>query len=314
MARKLKIGISACVIGQKVRFDSGHKNLKFCSEELAQFAEFMPVCPEVGIGLPIPRPTIRQIQCGEEIKVSRPDGTGDVTQDLIDFAKAHSNKCDDLSGFIVCAKSPTCGMERVKVYHQNGQGSESNGIGVFTRQIMQALPLLPVEENGRLNDPILRENFITRVFTYDKWLALKQRTLNKHALIEFHTKQKYLVMSHHYESYKSLGQLLARADLSIQDQAQQYISGLMAALTYQASRKSHANTLQHLQGYFKKHLSSTQRQALAKEISSFREGLTPLLVPISLIKHYLSEYPIQYLSEQSYLSPHPQELKLRYGY
>lgn len=315
MANKLKIGISACVIGQKVRFDKGHKKLYFCSDELSEFAEFKPVCPEVGIGLPIPRPTIRQISQRDTIKVSRPDGNGDVTQALTQYGHDFAiNQCDELDGFIVCAKSPTCGMERVKVYHHHGKGSESTGVGLFTQQIMKHHPLLPVEENGRLNDPIIRENFMIRVFTYQKWRLLKAQGISKHELIQFHSAHKYLVMSHHVESYKALGKLLARSDLELEDQALQYISRLMAALKHHASRKTHANTLQHLQGYFKKQLNSAKRQELALEIAYFREGFTPLLVPLALIHHHLRDYPNAYLSSQVYLNPHPKELRLRYGY
>lgn len=315
MDKKLIIGISACVIGQQVRFDKGHKKLYFCSDELSQFAEFKPVCPEVGIGLPVPRAAIRQISQGDVIKVSRADGSGDVTDALIHFGRNYAlNQCGDLAGFIVCAKSPSCGMERVKVYHQNGKGSESNGVGLFTQQLMALNPLLPIEENGRLNDPVIRENFITRVFTFQHWLDFKSAGLTKHRLLTFHSHYKYLIMSHHIESYKTLGNLLARSDLELEEQANQYIFGLMNALKHHASRKTHTTTLQHLQGYFKKNLSSEKRQELAKEILSFRDGLTPLLVPLALINHHLRDYPNPYLSAQTYLNPHPKELRLRYGY
>ena len=179
MTKKLQIGISACVIGQKVRFDKGHKKLHFCSDELSEFAEFKPVCPEVGIGLPVPRPTIRQISQGDVIKVARLDGSGDVTDALTQFGHDFAvHQCDGLAGFIVCAKSPTCGMKRVKVYHHHGKGSESTGVGIFTQQLMKLNPLLPIEENGRLNDPVIRENFITRVFTFQKWLDLREPLLS----------------------------------------------------------------------------------------------------------------------------------------
>jgi uncharacterized protein YbgA (DUF1722 family)/uncharacterized protein YbbK (DUF523 family) len=312
---RLKIGISACVLGQKVRFDKGHKALHFCTKELSEFADFTPVCPEVGVGLPIPRPTIRQINQGDVITVSRADGTGDVTQALTEFGQTFAaNHHEELSGFIFCAKSPSCGMERVKVYHKNGKGSESNGVGLFAKQVIEANPDLPCEENGRLNDPILRENFMTRAYTYQKWLNLKKTGLTKHKLITFHSEHKYLVMSHHVESYKSLGQLLAQPDVEVEELAKQYISGLMEALSHHATRKSHTNTLQHLQGYFKKHLDTAKKQQLAEEIHSFREGITPLLVPIALINHYLQEFPNEYLASQTYLNPHPKQLRLRYGY
>jgi len=314
MDKKLTIGISACVMGEKVRYDTGHKRSQFCTEELSEFANFKAFCPEVAIGLPIPRPTIRQIIRDNIITVSRPDGSGDVTEQLTAYGKQVAGQISHLSGFIFCAKSPSCGMERVKVHHHHGKGSDSNGIGFFAREVMKANPLLPAEENGRLNDAVIRENFITRVFTYQKWLELKESGLTKHKLIQFHSQQKYLVMSHHIESYRQLGKLLARADIDINEQSDLYISGLMAALKNKASRKSHTNTLHHLQGYFKKQLDAAKRDELTNEIAAYRKGLSPLLVPLTLIKHYLIEFPNEYLAQQAYLNPHPQELRLRYGY
>ncbi|QYJ99033.1 DUF523 and DUF1722 domain-containing protein [Shewanella alkalitolerans] len=314
MKKKLKIGISACVMGEPVRFDRGHKKSGFCMEQLAEFAEFKPVCPEMAIGLPVPRPTIRQIVRDNIITVSRPDGSGDVTQTLKDFGAKAAQNYQDLAGFVFCAKSPSCGMERVKVYHHHGKGSESTGVGIFAEQVMKANPLLPCEENGRLNDPIIRENFTTRIFTYQKWLDLKAEGLTRHKLIQFHSAHKYLVMSHHVESYRELGRLLGRADIGLEEQSERYISGLMQALKHKASRRSHTNTLQHLQGYFKRQLDEHKRRELTQEIAAYREGLSPLLVPLTLIKHYLIEFPNEYLLQQAYLNPHPKELRLRYGY
>lgn len=314
MEKQLTIGISACVMGEKVRFDRGHKKSNFCVEQLGEFAAFKPVCPEVGIGLPIPRPTIRQIIRDNIITVSRPDGSGDVTDALKEFGQKAAKQYDKLSGFVFCAKSPSCGMERVKIYHHHGKGSESTGVGVFAEQVMLANPLLPCEENGRLNDPVIKENFITRIFTYQKWLDLKEAGITKHNLIAFHSEHKYLVMSHHVESYRELGRLLARADMALDDQADAYISGLMTALKHKATRRSHTNTLQHLQGYFKKQLDAAKRKELTEQIADYRDGVTPLLVPLTLIKHYLMEYPNEYLAKQTYLNPHPQALRLRYGY
>jgi uncharacterized protein YbgA (DUF1722 family)/uncharacterized protein YbbK (DUF523 family) len=315
MDKKLTIGISACVMGEKVRYDSGHKRSNFCTEELAQFANFKPFCPEVAIGLPIPRPTIRQIINDNIITVSRPDGSGDVTDALTHYGKTVGDKLSQFSGFIFCAKSPSCGMERVKVHHHHGKGSDSNGVGFFAQQVMKANPLLPVEESGRLNDAVIRENFVTRIFTYQKWLDMQASGVTMHKLIQFHSEQKYLVMSHHIEGYRQLGKLLGGGSgVGLEDLAQQYITGLMAALKHKASRKSHTNTLQHLQGYFKKQLDEAKRQELTEHIDAYRLGLTPLLVPLTLIKHYLMEFPNDYLQQQAYLNPHPQVLRLRYGY
>ncbi|NTS76474.1 DUF1722 domain-containing protein [Catenovulum sp. SM1970] len=314
MSQAIKLGISACVKGEKVRFDSGHKRSHFCVEELGKHVEYKTFCPEVAVGLPVPRPTIRQVRYGDVIKVCRPDGSGDVTDPMVEYGRSVASKISDLSGFIFCAKSPSCGMERVKVYHDHGKGSESIGIGVFAEQIMKANPNLPCEENGRLNDAILRENFVMRVFAYKNWQSLVADGLTKHKMIEFHSQYKYLIMAHDYEGYRELGQLLARADIELAEQADRYITRLMQALKNKASRKSHTNTLMHLQGYFKKQLSKEQKAELSEHIKAFRDGVMPLMGPITLLKHYLREHPKEYLAQQVYFEPYPVELKLRYGY
>ncbi len=309
----ITIGISACVLGQNVRFNGGAKPLAFCLDHLSQYVTFKPFCPEVAIGMPIPRPAIRQIRENGIIKIAQPDGSGDVTQELSDYGKKIAEIAKDFSGFIFCAKSPSCGMERVKIYSTEGKPATPDGIGAFAREIMQANPLLPCEENGRLNDPKLRENFVARVFAYHKWRGLVESGLTIHKLTTFHSEFKYALMSHDLVAYKELGQLLARADLSLNDKAEKYIFGLMKALKIVASRKKHSNTLQHIQGYFSKHLNAEERHELSEVINSYREGMVPLFAPLTLIKHYLLRFPKSYLQKQFYLSPHPAELKLRYS-
>ncbi len=314
MAKKLLIGISACLVGQKVRFDSSSKTSHFCVNEFSDYVEYKSFCPEVAIGLPVPRATIRQIRDGDMIKVSRPDGTGDVTEALSAYGKKVAQLTKNLSGYIFCAKSPSCGMERVKVYRADGKGSTSDGIGAFAKEIMEANPLLPCEENGRLNDAVIRENFVARVFTYQAWQQLIESGLTKHKLTTFHAKYKYTLMSHNLIAYKQLGRLLADTDMPLQVQADTYIAGLMAAMKCKATRKNHANTLQHMQGYFSKHLSAAEKQELMAQIHDYRRGLLPLIAPLTLIKHYLMAFPKQYLAQQFYLNPHPAELKLRYSF
>jgi uncharacterized protein YbgA (DUF1722 family)/uncharacterized protein YbbK (DUF523 family) len=308
------IGISACLIGEKVRFDASNKPSNFCIHELGKHVTYKAYCPEVAVGLPIPRPTIRQIKENDLIKVSRPDGSGDVTEALSAYGKKIASLSNNMSGYVFCAKSPSCGMERVKIYTPDGDPLIADGVGAFAKEIMDANPLLPCEENGRLNDAIIRENFVARVYAYKDWQDLCETGLSKYKLMEFHSRYKYTVMSHDLVLYKKLGQLLARADMSVDDMANEYIHGLMTALKIKATRKKHANTLSHIQGYFSKHLSSSQREELTKQIDAYREGLMPLMVPLTLVKHYLLEHPKEYLAKQSYLNPYPEELKLRYGY
>ena len=309
------IGISACVMGESVRFDTSHKKSDFCMRDFGKHVSYEGVCPEMAIGMGTPRKPIRQIARPQGIVVSYPDGEGDVTQALQTFSDKKSQDMSHLSGFIFCKKSPSCGMERVKVYYEHGKGCEYNGIGVFARTVMENNPLLPCEEDGRLNDMKLRENFIIRVFTYRAWQDMVATGVTKHKLTTFHSKYKYLVMSHHLESYKALGKLLGQSALPVEELANEYIAGLMKALAHMANRKSHANTLFHLQGYFKKVLDKVQKAELVEQIEAYRQGLIPLLVPLTLINHYLrASNDQQYLASQVYLSPYPDDLKLRYGY
>lgn len=312
--KDLNIGISACLIGEKVRFDASNKPSNFCINELGQYVTYKSFCPEVAIGLPIPRPTIRQIKADDIISVARPDGSGDVTEALRAYGKKVAAMTKELSGYVFCAKSPSCGMERVKVYSPEGNALASDGIGVFAQEIMSANPDLPCEENGRLNDPLIRENFVARVYAYKHWQNLVASGLTKHKLTTFHSQYKYTVMSHDLVAYKQLGQLLARADIALEVVAKRYISGLMSALKIKATRKKHANTLAHIQGYFSQHLSANERQELCQQIDAYRKGLVPLFAPLTLIKHYLLQHPKSYLSKQAYLSPYPDELRLRYAY
>jgi uncharacterized protein YbgA (DUF1722 family) len=205
-------------------------------------------------------------------------------------------------------------MERVKEYSPEGNLLSSDGVGLFAKQIMEHNPLLPCEENGRLNDAPLRENFVTRVFVYNQWQQLNNEGLTKHQLFQFHATHKYLLMAHNPVIYKELGRLLGQSTLPLEELAQEYISGLMTGLKQRATKKSHCNTLQHLLGYFKKELTSEQKQELLEQIEGYRKGLLPLLAPLTLFKHYLREFPKPYLQSQSYFDPYPMELRLRYGY
>ncbi|MGC9422813.1 MULTISPECIES: YbgA family protein [Vibrio] len=311
----IRVGISACVLGERVRFDAGHKVSHFVTQELSPFFDFVPVCPEVGMGLPVPRPTIRLVADEQRIAlVETKDASRDHTEALLQYThkKIDHLQSQALCGYIVCAKSPTCGMERVKVYRDHG--AEKNGVGLYTEQLMQRMPWLPVEEDGRLNDPVLRENFITRVFClHDFYQSLGDNpTAGK--VVDFHSRYKLTLMAHHPTSYQRLGRLVANvAQYQLADFIQEYRLELMQALTFRASRKNQTNVLMHIQGYFKRSLTSSQKAELAQVIDEYRRGLLPLLAPLTLIKHYLAMYPDAYLSQQRYLNPHPQELKLRYG-
>ncbi|QIL86727.1 DUF523 and DUF1722 domain-containing protein (plasmid) [Vibrio sp. HDW18] len=311
----LKIGVSACLLGAKVRFDGGHKISRFITDELARYAEFVSVCPEMGMGLPVPRPTLRLISENQRIRlVETKDGVRDHTEALENYAQHKIAELSDskLCGYIVCAKSPSCGMERVKVYKNNG--SEKEGVGIYTRILLEKMPWLPVEEDGRLHDPVLCENFITRIYCLHDFYTHLGDAASAKKVVDFHSRYKLMLMAHHPQSYQMLGQLVAQVkQYSLETFIQQYRLGLMQALTQRASRKNNTNVLMHLQGYFKRVLNPLQKAELSQVIESYRIGELPLLAPLTLLKHYLVLYPDAYLAQQRYLNPYPAELKLRYG-
>ncbi|MFD2178209.1 YbgA family protein [Veronia pacifica] len=315
---KFKLGVSACVIGEKVRFDRGHKRSSFVCRELSEFAEFVPVCPEVAIGLPVPRPTIRLLDHDNEIRlVDTKDNDIDHTQKMITFSETKATHLSEqeLCGYVVCAKSPTCGMERVKVYRENGYvAAEKIGVGLYTKALMEKMPWLPIEEDGRLNDPVLKENFVFRAFALRDLYDAMADGITKRAIIEFHSRYKLVLMAHCPKEYRALGQFVARvADHDIKEFFFEYRTRLMQALAFRASRKNNTNVLMHLQGYFKRSLDKKQKAELAELILAYRKGEMPLLVPLTLINHHLTMHPDAYIAKQKYLKPYPDSLRLRYG-
>lgn len=308
----IKVGISACLLGDEVRFDGGHKRSVFCTDELGRHVEFVKLCPEVGIGMPVPRPTIRLEQHNGEARAVVPKTGEDVTEKLIAFADRAQPHISQVSGYVLCAKSPSCGMERVKLYNPDNGHAQKAGEGIFAAQLRQRYPALPLEEDGRLQDPQLRENFVMRVFVYAAWQSLPE-SFSKADLLKFHTSLKLLLMAHNQQAYRALGREVAELQVVTEEAPKKYIETVMAALASSATRANHTNVLQHIQGYFKQHLNASQREELTDSILSYRQGTEPLLVPLTLLRHYLREYPSDYLTGQRYLNPYPKDLKLRYG-
>jgi uncharacterized protein YbgA (DUF1722 family)/uncharacterized protein YbbK (DUF523 family) len=308
----LRLGVSACLLGARVRFDGGHKRNRFIIEDLGAHFEFVPFCPEVAIGMGTPRPSLRlvgELQSPRAIG-SRNDGL-DVTDALREYSTVTARQLDGLCGFVFKKDSPSCGMERVKVYSVTGV-PRRDGSGIFARAVQEANPLLPVEEEGRLNDPGLRENFVSRVLVYARWQALRGQRLSKKAMIDFHTRHKLLLLAHSPSGYRELGGMLARLDNAPLDAlAERYIARVMQVLKTQASRKCHVNVLQHLLGYLRKQVDDVNRADLAGVIDDYRRGLVPLVVPVTLLQHHFRRYPNPYISRQVYLDPHPRELMLR---
>jgi uncharacterized protein YbgA (DUF1722 family)/uncharacterized protein YbbK (DUF523 family) len=309
----LRIAISSCLLGNQVRYDAGHKHNAYITQTLGEYFEFVPFCPEVAIGLGIPRPPIRLVSIDGSIRVrgvNKPQQ--DVTEALIENAEAVVRQLRNVSGYLFKTGSPSCGMERVKVYHaQSGHPLESSP-GMFAATIMRALPELPVEEEGRLMDPRLRENFIERVFIYHRWHCCCANGMTPAALVDFHTRHKFSVLAHDEPSYRELGRLVAGAgERETGEAAGEYIRVLMRALAKIATAKQHANVLMHIMGFFKADIDSDDKAELLDLIDAYRQEQVPLLVPMTLIRHHLRVHPNDYLSGQYYINPHPRELMLR---
>ncbi len=308
---KITIGISSCLLGEKVRFDGGHKNDSYINGTLQDYFEFRPFCPEMAIGLGVPRKPIRLIQLDDSVRCIGTDNDAtDVTDQLTECANGQKSWQRELCGYIFKKDSPSCGMERVKVFI-NGH-PHKKGSGIFARQTMENFPYLPIEEEGRLGDPHLRENFIQRVYVLYRWRQLMHDGLTLHGLIRFHSRHKLIVMSHSQQDYRELGKLVASASKANLDQmADQYILALMTALKKVATRGGHVNVLQHIQGYLKKALDSDDKAELSEVVERYRLGELPLIVPITLLKHHFRKAPDEYIADSYYMTPHPQELKLR---
>lgn len=311
---KPRLGVSACLLGQPVRFDGGHKRDAFVVQELSRCMELTAFCPETAIGLGIPRPPIRLVGDNPDSPraVGARDASLDVTERLREYAESTIDPIGGLSGFVLKKDSPSCGMERVKLYPSSGGAASRSTRGIFARVIAERLPLLPLEEEGRLNDPVLRENFVNRVFVYRRWQDLLAGGLTPASLIDFHTRHKYLVMAHSAAAYQRLGRLLSNLSKGrITAVAPAYIDELMAALRRRANRRGHYNAMQHIMGYLSRRIDAADKAELLDAIGRYKREETPLVVPMTLFRHYFRVHPDPYIQGQVYLNPHPDSLRLR---
>ena len=309
----IRIGISACLLGEKVRYDGGHKRDAFLVETLGRYVEWVQVCPEVELGLGTPRETLRLVRIGEDVRMIMPKIGKDHTKAMRTFAERRVAELakQDLSGYILKKDSPSCGMERVQVFDANGVPAKSDR-GLFADALLRQLPNLPVEEEGRLYDPRIRENFIERVFAYHRLRGLFAGTWTRGDLVKFHTTHKLLLMAHSPKAYEGLGRLVGSAKrVGRSDLRERYESDFMEALRTMATSRRHVNVLQHMVGYFSKRLDGGSRAELQSLLQDYRAGLVPLVVPLTLIRHHVRKLEISYLQGQIYLEPHPRELMLR---
>jgi len=313
MEQKIKLGISSCLLGEKVRYDGGHKLDHYLKDILGRFVEWTPVCPEVECGLSVPREAMRLIGTPDAPRlVTRRTGT-DYTGQMQQWARNRMGELEreDLCGFIFKSRSPSSGMQGVKVYTFSGI-SRTSGVGIFARAYTEHFPLMPVEDDGRLNDPHLRENFIERIFVFKRWKDLVGKKGRTRDLVDFHSDHKFLILSHSPRHYSALGRLVANAkDYRGKSLQSDYLKILMEGLKLLATVKKNTNVLQHMMGYFKKQLQPDEKKEIGAVIEEYHRGLVPIVVPIVLVRHYVRKYNEAYLKRQYFLNPHPSELMLR---
>jgi uncharacterized protein YbgA (DUF1722 family)/uncharacterized protein YbbK (DUF523 family) len=311
-APPLTVAVSDCLTGSEVRFDGGHKRSSLPHDRLAGLFEWRGICPEVAIGMGVPRDPIRLVGDAAAPRARGiKDPSVDVTDALVAYARRVLPTLDDVAGYVFIKNSPTCGLYRVKVYARDGVAPKPAGRGIFAAAVVAARPELPVEESGRLEDPVLRENFVTRTFAFAHWQRCLADGLTAQRLIAFHSAYKYLLMAHSVTRYREVGRLLADLSGDLDATAADYIRLLMTGLAKPATRGGHANVLQHLQGYVKDALDSATRRELAHSIDSFRRGELPLLAPLTLLRHHLKRHADAYALGQIYLEPHPPAAGLR---
>lgn len=313
----LRIGVSACLLGAKVRFDGQHKRDAFLNDALAPFVTWVSVCPEVEVGMGIPRPPVRLVRgsAGRSLMLAKPDDADWTDRmEALSAKRAEALARDDLSGFVLKSKSPSCGMERVKLYDApDAKGApERTGVGLFAAALMRRLPNLPVEEEGRLCDADLRENFLERVFAYARVRGLWRTRWTVGTLVAFHTAHKMQLLAHSTDGYRALGRLVAGAKgLPRAELRERYEADFMAVLAKPATRGRHANVLQHMLGHLRPRLDDTGKAELLALVEDYRRGLVPLIVPVTLLRHHVNRLVVPYLAGQTYLEPHPKELMLR---
>lgn len=311
---KITLGVSSCLLGNKVRFDGGHQHDRFITDILGPFVRFVPVCPEVECGMSIPREALRLVGDPENPRLVTGHTGRDMTEQMQSWAKKRLDELEKegLCGFIFKSNSPSSGMERVRVYPEKGGTPSRKGVGLFARELMDRFPGLPVEEDGRLNAADLRENFIERIFVVKRWQEITASGKKRGALVEFHARHKLLILSHSRAHLERMGKMVAAAkEYSPKELFDRYYAELMDALKRRTSPGRHVDVMQHVLGYFREQLNNDERHELLETFENYRHGYLPLIVPITLLNHHVRKYDQPYLAKQYYLHPHPTELALR---
>ncbi len=312
--KPILIGISTCLTGKSVRYNGGHKKDAFLLNTLGQYFDYIPVCPEVECGMPIPRESMRLEGTPEKYRLITHKTKSDKTDIMQTWGESRLQDLAplDLCGYIFKSKSPSSGLHRVKIYSSDSSHIWHTGRGIWADMFTRRFPLIPVEEDGRLHDPGLRENFIEKVFVFQRWREFLKAEPGYGDLVKFHTRHKLLIMSHDVSLYRSMGRLVADSRREpFQDLLKTYLSQLLQAMDRLGTVKKHLNVLQHIMGYFKSELSGDEKQELTDLLDQYRNGNLPLIVPVTMLNHYVRKYDEKYLTQQWYLHPHPVEMKLR---
>ncbi|WED42731.1 YbgA family protein [Legionella cardiaca] len=312
MNKSIIIGISHCLLGMPVRFNGGHKKDDYITDVLAHYFDFYPICPEVESGMGVPRPALHlegDPKYPRLVEALNPQI--DHTAKLQQFCQNRIKDLQHLSGFILKNKSPSCGWKNVKIY-QSAPLPPKIGQGIFANFLEKYYPFLPIEEEGRLRDFRLRENFIERVFCYRRFQELTKNNLNKQSIVAFHTEHKLTLLAHNETIYRELGKKVADLKhIATEQFAHEYLALFMEGMKKIATLKTHSNVLQHIQGYFKEKIDAGDKAELHETIMAYQSGKVPLIVPVILIKHHLRRHPESYLLKQRYLFPYPEEMMLR---
>lgn len=309
----MKIGVSSCLLGTMCRYDGAHSKDEFIANILKNYFEFVPYCPEKMV-FTTPREAIRLVEKDSKIEVVTSNTNKVVTKELEDISKelVEEIQKEQLCGFILKSKSPTCGMERVKVYQEKNAPSEKKGIGVFAKKLQETIPLLPIEEEGRLNDAWLRENFLMQIFAYKSLFEFLSSKPSFKDLVEFHTNYKYLIYSKSSQSYKLLGSIVANHDKEdLEKVISEYKLKFLEAISQKGNIKKTYNVLLHIFGYFKKFITKEEKIEILETIEEFKQEIIPLIAVIKILNIYTKRFDIKYLKTQVFLNPYPKELALR---
>ena len=313
MTEKIKIGVSSCLIGEKVRWNGDHKQDRYVREILSRYFEYIPVCPEVEVGMGVPRETVALYGDPEKPSMISKKTQTDWTKPMEKYIKSRINtlSADDLCGYIFKSKSPSCGMSRVPLYSEFGSHKVKHGPGMFANAFINSFPLVPTEDEGRLNDPRIRENFIVRVFSFKRFNLLLNQKFSLGKWVKFHTQHKFLLLAHSRKHYDDLGELVAHSKtIKPSELKKKYGELFMEALTSKSTPKKNTDVLLHMMGFLKKLLTKIEKEDILSTIEDYRSEILPLIVPVTLIRHQVKKHNIEYLHDQVYLNPHPKELML----